>query len=77
MVKERGLGYPRTDVERAISHYGISEDEYYANPEAYSLPDRGTGLETGSAAGSNPGTGVGLGTVAVVLFLLWAIFRRK
>lgn len=34
---------PKTDIERAKSHYGITEAEYCANPEAYPLPERGTG----------------------------------
>jgi hypothetical protein len=45
--EERGRGIPLNDIERACRHYGITEDEYCAHPEAYPLPDRGTGL-TGS-----------------------------
>ena len=42
--EERGKGVPLTDVERACRHYEITPGEYWANPEAYPLPDRGTGL---------------------------------
>jgi len=38
------MGIPRTDVERAMNHYGITPDQYFANPPAYPLPPRGTGL---------------------------------
>lgn len=76
MEKERGDGIPRSDVERAVSHYGITEAQYCANPEAYPLPSRGTGLTTGAAAG-NPGTTLGLGTLAVIGLLIWVFTRRK
>lgn len=42
--EERGRGQPLEDIERACRHYGITEEEYCANPEAYPLPERGTGL---------------------------------
>lgn len=42
--EERGKGVPLTDAERACRHYDITPEEYYAHPEAYSLPDRGAGL---------------------------------
>jgi hypothetical protein len=35
-------GIPRTDVERAMNHYNITEVEYLAHPERYPLPPRGT-----------------------------------
>lgn len=44
-IGERGYGKPRSDTERAMAHYGITEEEYLANPEKYPLPERGTGLE--------------------------------
>lgn len=77
MVKERGYGIPRDDVERAMSHYGITETEYCANPEAYPLPERGAGLTTGRAAGSNPGPGFGLGTLAVIVLIIWGLARKR
>jgi hypothetical protein len=40
-------GRPRTDVERAIAHYGITEEEYCRDPSAYPLPERGMGLNPG------------------------------
>jgi len=43
---ERGRGIPRNDVERAMNHYGITEEEYCRNPLAYPLPERGYGLAT-------------------------------
>jgi len=77
MVKERGRGIPRSEVERAISHYGITEAEYSAHPENYPLPERGTGLTTGSAAGSNPVTGIGLGALAIIGLIIWALAKRR
>ncbi len=38
-------GKPRTDIERAMAHYGISEAEYLAHPERYPLPERGSGQQ--------------------------------
>jgi len=40
----RGKGIPLDNIERAMRHYNISREEYLAHPEAYPLPDRGTGL---------------------------------
>jgi hypothetical protein len=40
-------GTPKSDVERACQHYGITEAEYMANPQSYPLPPRGTGLNIG------------------------------
>lgn len=37
-------GEPRSDVERAMNHYGITETEYLLHPECYPLPERGSGL---------------------------------
>jgi len=42
---EGGYGRPRSDIERAMAHYGITEGEYLTHPERYPLPERGTGLE--------------------------------
>jgi len=42
--EERGRGVPLEDIDRVCRHYGITPEEYYANPEAYPLPERGTGL---------------------------------
>lgn len=63
---ERQLGVPKTDVERAMSHYGITEDEYCANPEAYPLPSRGTRL-----------AGMGWGTLAVIGLIIWGVTRKR
>jgi hypothetical protein len=35
---------PKTDTQRAGSHYGVTEEEYLRHPESYPLPPRGTGL---------------------------------
>lgn len=40
----RRKGIPRSDIERAISHYGITEEEYLSHSEWYPLPERGYGL---------------------------------
>ena len=45
--EERGRGIPLDDIQRACQHYGITEEEYCTHPEAYPLPDRGTGLTGG------------------------------
>lgn len=45
--EDRGKGVPLNDIERACRHYGITPEEYWANPDAYPLPDRGTGLTIG------------------------------
>ena len=37
------LGIPRSDIERAMNHYGISEEEYLAHIAWYPLPERGFG----------------------------------
>jgi hypothetical protein len=39
-------GIPRTDIERAMNHYGITSEQYLSNPTLYPLPARGTGLIT-------------------------------
>ena len=53
-VKMRGLGIPRTDVERLMEHRGISageaEELLRVNPAEALLPQRGTGLLLGTAA---------------------------
>ena len=61
--KERHRGIPRTDTERAMSHYGITEEEYLAHPDWYPLPPRGSGFEEGRAAigGGGADTNVGGG----------------
>ncbi len=35
------FGRPKTDVERRMSHYGISREEAMKHPEKYPLPKRG------------------------------------
>ena len=78
MAKERRLGIPRTDVERAQAHYGITEEEYCAHPENYPLPNRGAGFIKGTAAG-NPSSqaGLGLGGLILVGLLIWGLSRKK
>ena len=46
--EDRGRGNPLNDAERAARHYNIPEEEYLADPDAYPLPARGTGLTSGS-----------------------------
>jgi len=46
--EDRGRGNPLNDAERAARHYNIPEEEYLADPGAYPLPARGTGLTSGS-----------------------------
>lgn len=50
MSEERGRGIPLQERERASRHYGVSPSE--VTPEMIlSLPERGTGLGTGTARG--------------------------
>jgi len=53
-VKMRGLGMPRTDVERLMEHCGISageaEELLRVHPAEALLPQRGTGFLLGTAA---------------------------
>ncbi|MBU0847035.1 hypothetical protein KKH23_07565 [Patescibacteria group bacterium] len=49
--EDRGKGDPLNDAERACRHYSITPEEYWADPVAYPLPDRGTGL-TGISQGT-------------------------
>ena len=53
-VKVRGLGMPRTDVERLMEHCGISageaEELLRVQPAEALLPQRGTGFLLGTAA---------------------------
>ena len=46
--EDRGRGNPLNDAERAARHYNIDPEEYLADPGAYPLPARGTGLTSGS-----------------------------
>lgn len=54
VTKERGRGIPRTNIERVAEHYGISLEaaEYWLtiHPVDMLLPERGTGIEIGTAA---------------------------
>ena len=63
---ERRYGTPKTDIERAMTHYGITEAEYCANPGDYPLPSRGAGL-----------AGMSLGTLTVIGLIIWALTRRR
>jgi len=56
MYQERGLGIPKSDVQRVARHYNISESEaeewLTIHPVEMLLSARGAGLTTGRAAGS-------------------------
>lgn len=75
-MAERRYGIPRTDVERAMLHYGISEDVYCASPEAYPLPSRGAGLTriAGITIGS---TTISWGWIVAAGALAYLVLRRK
>ena len=47
--EERGRGIPLNDAERAARHYGVTPEQYLRCPECYPLPERGTGLTSGSS----------------------------
>ena len=80
--KERHRGIPRTDTERAMSHYGITEEEYLAHPDWYPLPPRGSGFEEGRAAIGGGGTdtnvgGVGIAILAIAALVVGYLLTRK
>jgi hypothetical protein len=51
-MDERGAGNPLTERERAARHFGVDPSE--VSPEMIQeLPERGTGLETGRARGTD------------------------
>jgi len=56
LEKARGLGVPRSDIQRVAAHYGISESEaerwLQIHPIEELVPARGAGLTRGTAAGS-------------------------
>lgn len=59
-IKERRMGHPRGDLERLMEHCGISmgeaEELLRVHPAEALLPQRGTGLLLGTAAGiASPG----------------------
>ncbi|MBA7693638.1 hypothetical protein ES703_102226 [subsurface metagenome] len=58
VTKERGRGTPRSDTERVAEHYGISLDEarrwLTIHPVDMLLPERGEGLNRGTAATLTP-----------------------
>jgi hypothetical protein len=37
-------GIPKDDIQRAMTHYGITAEEYLSNPQMYPLPGRGSGI---------------------------------
>jgi hypothetical protein len=58
-------GTPKTDSQRAATHYGITEAEYLADPSAYPLPARGSGA------------GIGAGAVVAIVVILALIFGGR
>lgn len=56
---------PKTDVERAMTHYGISAEEYLAHPDWYPLPERGARASVANSGGSN-GLPIGIAIAGVV-----------
>lgn len=42
--EEQRMGQPKTEAQRVVTHYKTTLAEYYAHPEKYPLPPRGTGL---------------------------------
>ncbi len=83
----RRYGIPKTDVERIMSHYGVSEEEACRMIEEKGatalLPDRGTGLQQAVGQTTQTGSmglwvviGGALGTIVGSL-IGYAIARRK
>lgn len=56
LQKARGLGTPRSDIQRVAAHYEISESEaerwLQIHPIEELVPARGVGLTRGTAAGT-------------------------
>ena len=78
MAKARGYGTPRADWQRAMEHYGVTEAEYCANPEAYPLPARGAGFSRGTAAGTGGFTIWHALIMGVIGFVIYKVlFSRK
>lgn len=87
--KERSLGTPRTAEERVAEHYGIDISEarrwLTIHTESQLLPQKGTGLSRGTAAGVSQGiTPIGtllivglLGAVAVGVIGIAVLARNK
>lgn len=82
-MKERMRGVPRDDIARAASHFGIPESEV-TDLHLSNLPERGYGLETGSAAGATgsstiPWWGWVAGAVAAGFWglLLYLVIKEK
>ena len=65
MAYSRRFGNPRTDAERAMNHYGITEDEYLTNPDDYPLPARG----------SRSGVDSGIGWILIAILAVLIIKR--
>ncbi len=63
---ERRSGIPRSDIERAMNHYGISAEEYQAHPGDYPLPTRGTQV-----------AGMGLGALALIVLWILYVSRQR
>lgn len=69
-------GIPRTDVERAMAHYGVSREEAEDGLRTgkYSLPQRGKGLALSDkmqvAGQVATAVGVILATVGAIILLL-------
>lgn len=42
LARAQQHGIPKSDAQRAVSHYGIAESEYLSHPAYYPLPPAGT-----------------------------------
>lgn len=68
MGYERRRGFPRSDVERVMQHYGVNYDEAVKGMDSgrYVLPERGFRIGQGKAVPTAMGAGMGalIGSVA-------------
>jgi len=73
------LAYPpKTDVERAMTHYGISAEEYLSHPEFYPLPQRGRYPFVATEGNDSiPSWVLGIGVGAAVLLVAAAVAARR
>jgi len=71
-MAERKLGVPRTDVERVMSHYGVTREkaeELIA--QGVELPPRGTGLQNVNWVL----VATGIGAIASGIAMVWVGLR--
>ncbi|MBA7692591.1 hypothetical protein ES703_101158 [subsurface metagenome] len=75
-IGERRHGEPRSDIERAMAHYKITEEEYLTNPEKYPLPERGAGQIEAKPTRFTKGQTIVIKSKAIYGWRAWATVER-